>query len=131
MRIAKALLGIVVMSTIAASMWAQTARPSFEVASIKVNNTGAGNSLSGTRPGGFFYATNYPVKALLINAYRVSDFQVQGGPDWINTDKFDIEARAEAGAVASPTGPLDPDRPDTMALMVQSLLEERYVAGVD
>ena len=61
--------------------------------------------MSGTRSGGFFFATNYPVKALITNAYRVSDFQVQGGPDWMNTEKFDIEARAEAGAVAPPAGP--------------------------
>jgi len=56
----------------------------------------------------------------------VSDFQVEGRPDWLNSSAFDIEARAEAGALAPATGPPDPDRPDAMSLMVQSLLEDRF-----
>ena len=107
----------------------QSARPSFEVASIKPNTSGSGSSRTGTRNGGYFFATNVSLKLLILQAYRLQDFQVFGGPDWINSDRFDVEARAEAGAVIQ-TGPPDPSRPDTFALMLQSLLEERCQLNV-
>jgi uncharacterized protein (TIGR03435 family) len=49
-----------------------------------------------------------------------------GGPDWIDTDRWDIEARAAEGAVPRRSGPLDITKPDAIALMVQSLLEDRF-----
>jgi uncharacterized protein (TIGR03435 family) len=101
-------------------------RPSFEVASIKVNNSGARNSGTSTRDGGLFIGTNVSVKQLIMQAYRLQDFQVIGGPDWINTAAFDIQARAAEGAVPKPTGPRDYNKPDTLSLMVQSLLDERF-----
>jgi uncharacterized protein (TIGR03435 family) len=52
---------------------------------------------------------------LLQNAYSVQAFQVVGGPDWINTAGYDIEAKPE-GAV---------DRP-RMWLMLQTLLADRF-----
>jgi uncharacterized protein (TIGR03435 family) len=64
-------------------------RPQFEVASIKPNNSGSGNSRSGTRTGGYFFATNVPVRALIRQAYRMQDFQIIGGPNWISTERFD------------------------------------------
>jgi hypothetical protein len=88
-------------------------KPQFEVASIKPNNSGSGSSRSGIRNGGHFFATNVSLKALIMQAYRMQEFQIVGGPNWINTERFDIEARAEAGTVQLPTGPPDLDRPDT------------------
>lgn len=101
-------------------------RPSFEVASIKPNTSGAGGAGIGSRPGGLFTATNVPAKMLIRQAYRMQDFQIIGGPNWLNTDRFDIEARAEAGAVPPPSGPPDPTRPNPIALMLQSMLEDRF-----
>jgi bla regulator protein blaR1 len=101
-------------------------RPSFEVASIKENNSGARNSGTSSRDGGLFIGTNVSVKQLIMQSYRLQDFQVIGGPDWVNTAAFDIQARAAEGAVPKETGPRDYAKPDTMALMVQSLLEERF-----
>jgi uncharacterized protein (TIGR03435 family) len=101
-------------------------RPSFEVASIKENNSGARNSGTSTRDGGLFVGTNVSVKQLIMQSYRLQDFQVLGGPDWVNTAAFDIQARAAEGTVPKQTGPPDYSKPDTMALMVQSLLEERF-----
>jgi uncharacterized protein (TIGR03435 family) len=104
--------------------FAQSTRPAFEVASIKPNTSGSGSSRSGTRDGGYFFATNVSLKSLILQAYGLQDFQVSGGPDWIDSDRFDIEARAEAGAVIQDEPP-DSGRPSTFALMLQSLLEER------
>ncbi len=60
-------------------------------------------------------------------AYRVRDFQISGGPNWIGTDRWDIEAKAEEGSVPRPTGmPADPNVPDPMSLRVQSLIEDQF-----
>src|SRR5262245_23252942 len=101
-------------------------RPSFEVTSVKRNNSGSAGARIGIRPGGYFFATNVPLKMLVTQAYRILDAQVSGGPNWIDNDRFDLEARAEPGAIPPPSGPPDPRRPDAVALMLQSLLEDRF-----
>src|SRR5262249_46188859 len=54
----------------------------------------------------------------------VQDFQIIGGPSWVKSDRFDIEARAAAGSVRPSTIPVAV--PDDVALMLQSLLEDRF-----
>jgi len=100
-------------------------RPSFEVASVKPNNSNSTNSSTSFNRGRFV-ATNVTVKLLLMSAYRVQDFQIIGGPGWIGSDAFDIEAKPEEGAVPQQQGPRDPTAIDPMSLMVQSLLEDRF-----
>jgi len=39
---------------------------------------------------------NTTLKQLITAAYGLRDFQVFGGPSWIGTDHFDIEAKSEA-----------------------------------
>ena len=34
-------------------------------------------------------------------AYGLQDFQMVGGPKWVNTDRFDIQVRGPQGAVES------------------------------
>jgi uncharacterized protein (TIGR03435 family) len=101
-------------------------RPSFEVVSIKPNNSGSGISGTQYRPGGLYIATNVSLKWLIRESYRVHDFQLVGGPGWIDTDRFDVQARAEAGALDSTPEPYDPTRPTRLLLMVQSMLEDRF-----
>jgi len=38
---------------------------------------------------------------LLMRAYKVKDFQLSGGPEWINTDRYDIAAETP-GSVTEP-----------------------------
>lgn len=35
--------------------------------------------------------------SLIRSAYRVQDAQIVGGPDWIDADRFTIEAEGDAG----------------------------------
>jgi uncharacterized protein (TIGR03435 family) len=51
--------------------------------------------------------------------YNVGDFQLIGGPDWIRKDLFEIDARAGSDAST-----------EQMRLMVQSLLEDRFMLVV-
>ncbi len=70
---------------------------------------------AGYRPGGRFVAGNAPVTFLIQRAYGVQGFQVVGGPSWISTDGYDIEAK--------PEGNTDQKQ---MWLMVQTLLADRF-----
>jgi uncharacterized protein (TIGR03435 family) len=102
------------------------ARPSFEVASIKPNSSGDNRIMIMNQPGGRFVATGVTLKLLMTSAYRVRDFQIIGGPGWIATDRWDIEARAAEGAIPPGAFPTDPNFPSLMSLMTQSLLEDRF-----
>jgi uncharacterized protein (TIGR03435 family) len=62
-----------------------------------------------------FHSPNATVLTLITFAYRISDRQVVGGPAWIRTDLFEVNARS-AGESSD-----EEKRP-----MVQSLLEDRF-----
>ena len=102
------------------------AKPSFEVATVKLNATGDNRFSMFLLPGGRFVATGVSLKAVMGFAYRIRDFQISGGPNWINTDLWNIEGKSEEGTVPSLPRPPDPNIPDAMALMVQSLIEDRF-----
>lgn len=36
-----------------------------------------------------------PLRTIMTVAYTVTDRQISGGPDWVNTDRWNIEAKAE------------------------------------
>ncbi len=89
--------------------------PRFEVASIEPHqaNDDVMFGLQYGR-GGLFTATG-SLQMLMRTAYRLQEFQVLGGPDWMTSELFDIVARTSAGTT-----------PDTMRLMLQALLNERF-----
>jgi uncharacterized protein (TIGR03435 family) len=102
------------------------AKKSFEVASVKPSTAGNNFVGIGRQPGGRFTANNVPLRLLIQNAFRVRDFQIMGGPDWMATERWNIDAKAEEGSIPTPTGPSDPNVPDSVSLMLQSLLEDRF-----
>jgi uncharacterized protein (TIGR03435 family) len=105
------------------SVAAQGQRPSFEVASVKPNNSGTNMVSIEGRPGGGMVFTNMPLRGIIAWAYDLQDFRLVGAPDWIANERFDITAKAPVDPPAgSATGRQDaPSR-----LMMQSLLEERF-----
>lgn len=90
-------------------------KPSFDVASIKLNKSRDSSSGSSTRPGGRLTVTNETLRQLIRDAYVLQDFQVVGGQGWTSDDRFDIVAKAEG----------NPDA-DQIRLMLRSLLAERF-----
>lgn len=91
---------IVVCSCLAVPFFAQISanNPSdlrFEVASLKPS---AGQRQGyGIRPapGGQRYeAWNCPIKVMIEAAYRIKPEQIVGGPGWLNSDPYDMEAEA-------------------------------------
>jgi uncharacterized protein (TIGR03435 family) len=85
----------------------------FEVASIKPNKSG-GTSSSTSGRAGSFTASNVTARQLIIYAYRLRPFQFAGGPGWISSDRFDIQARSAENA-----------KPDNPA-MTRALLRDRF-----
>ena len=74
---------------------------SFEVASIKPsdpNSPGVGFRIS---PGALDIRGT-TLSLLIQSAYNVRDFQISGGPGWMRSDRYDVMAKYERGAAASP-----------------------------
>ena len=85
------------IAILACSAWAQsqTAPKQFDVATIKPSAVNDGRFAYRGMPGGALSATGVPVKMLLMEAYNVKAFQIAGEPDWVNTARWDIEAKVE------------------------------------
>jgi uncharacterized protein (TIGR03435 family) len=96
--------------------FAQSAAPAFDVASIKPHGEGAPVHRFQYLPGGRFQATNTWIKFVVERAYDLKDYQVSGGPGWITSDRFDIDAKAGDTAAGEPQ----------IRLMLQTLLAERF-----
>jgi uncharacterized protein (TIGR03435 family) len=103
---------------------APAAAPTFEVASIKANNSGDGRVMMQNQPGRFI-ATNITLRLMIRNAYQLQDFQITGGPGWIASDHFDINAK-----IPDEFRDLPPARPGNgpgpLQQMLRSLLVERF-----
>ena len=106
--------------------WAvqDSAPPSFEVASVKVaappNIPGGGMFRArmargcGTTDPALVRCTGATLKTLLVRAYGVKSYQVEG-PEWINTETYDVMAKVPEGVSA-----------DKVPAMLQALLAERF-----
>jgi uncharacterized protein (TIGR03435 family) len=106
---------VVLCSVMAASLAAQQpAAPKFEVASIRQNVSGSGSNGLNIK-GDTFTTTNFLLVGLMQVAYEITAAQIVGGPDWVRSDRFDIVAKMAADA-----------KRDQMALMLRTLLEERF-----
>jgi uncharacterized protein (TIGR03435 family) len=99
----------------------------FEAASIKPN----ASALPGRRigvPGGRFAATNVTLKELIATAYGLPgllpqallNYQISGGPSWIESDRFDVEATAAGDVVRGTEGTR------RKQLMLRTLLAQRF-----
>lgn len=97
-------------------------KPQFEVATARPNKSGESGASLGPRPGGRLNGINQTARNLIRNAFNVQPYQLIGGPDWMDSDRFDIVAKA-AEADLDAKGMLT--LPQYM-LRLQSLLEDRF-----
>lgn len=99
--------------------------PAFDVASVKPNKSGNRGGI-GILPGGQLRADSATLAELIAVSYGrtipLYRFQVVGGPDWIDTDRFDVVAKAEGSAGPGTPAP----SPEQMSLMIRKLLAERF-----
>lgn len=102
----------------------------FDVASIRQNKP------SGNRPtivrirsrddDGRLYATAVTAKMLMQVAYDVLDMQMEGGPGWVDSERFDIQAEAD-DALSDQLKRLTPQEARPVKQhMLQVLLADRF-----
>jgi uncharacterized protein (TIGR03435 family) len=106
----------------AAALPAIPAPREFEVASIKPADPNVRNSRSQIQPGGRVNIVGMPMHFLLSQAFNVTNSeQLAGLPGWVDSERFDITAKAPSDGPSAPA--LDRE---SAAPMMRSLLEERF-----
>src|SRR5438270_3029113 len=101
------------------AMWAHAqqqpaARAEFEVVSVKPGDPADPSSSGRTTPGGL-EMRNTTLKNLVRSAYRLNEYQLESGPKWMDSAKFNIDARLPAGVPR-----------DQIPLMMQAMLADRF-----
>jgi len=87
-------------------------RPQFEAASVKPSSV---QNLMMVRPQPGRLTATANLRLLMQNAYTVQPFQILGAPNWVDSDRFEIDAKAGERASRA-----------QIFLMLQSLLEDRF-----
>jgi uncharacterized protein (TIGR03435 family) len=101
---------------LAAQAFAPAGSLTFEVASIKPSQPGIQGGEVRPAPGGRRYVgVNLPLTSYLYVAYQVKPEQITGGPGWVATEPYDLNAEAE-----TPSGIED------LHIMLQNILTERF-----
>ena len=90
-------------------------RPQFEAVSIKPTPPGARGGGGQVLPGGKLVGRNVTLKYLMTVAYSMTNYQIFGSSDLLETQTYDVNA--EAG------GPVDTPQ---LRLMLQSALEDQF-----
>jgi bla regulator protein BlaR1 len=103
----------------------------FDAAPVKPNRSGDTlHAPSMILPGGRFTATNNTLRALILNAYGIfaSPDLLSGGPAWIDSERFDIDAKAEASVI--PANAPAKVLWEKTRLMLRTLLAERFKLSI-
>jgi uncharacterized protein (TIGR03435 family) len=104
------------MSTSMAYGQEKTSRLTFEVASIKATQPGGrGGAINALPAGQGYIARNANVKLMISLMYKVPMRQITGGPDWLDSDGFDVDAKAD-----------HPYNLDDLHTMYQNMLADRF-----
>ena len=98
-------------------MMAADANPSFEVATIKPNDSGANGMQQLTFNGHQFVTRASSLIDLISFSYQVQAKQIVNAPDWASQLRFDVEAVPDTEG--NPT-------PDQMRMMIRKMLTERF-----
>jgi uncharacterized protein (TIGR03435 family) len=98
-------------------LMAADADPSFDVATIKPNNSGA-TRMQGLNVNGRNFTTRASsLNDLIAFAYEVQTKQIVGGPDWLGQDRYDIAAVPDQEGVPNV---------QQLRIMMRKLLADRF-----
>lgn len=88
----------------------------FEVASVRPSTPNSPGGGIRPAPGGLYYvASSVTLRTLIIVAYSFRPDQITGGPSWMNTERFDMNAKSERAANV-----------DELHVMLQNMLVDRF-----
>ena len=99
----------------------------FEVASVKANNSADRNwERWEYLPDGGLTAENTVLYGYIATAYNLpfQSVRLSGGPAWIRSERYDIQAKAQKGTIPPGLSPVS--RKARTNLMLQSLLADRF-----
>jgi uncharacterized protein (TIGR03435 family) len=91
----------------------------FDVASVKPSKLVVGRDGTIATDPGRLIARNATLKRLIFEAWQIPWAQIAGGPDWLDSDEFDIDAKAESSASA-----------EQLRVMLRALLTDRFRMAV-
>lgn len=91
------------------------AQPAFQAVSVKQNVSGSVFARVEVRSPGRFTAVNVPAALLVRFAYGLEDFEVVGGPRWLESDRYDVVASSGGEATV-----------DQKRAMLRQVLQERF-----
>lgn len=97
LRVAGTLLLVMVIERVPpeARQQGDRGRPTFEVASIKENRSGRVESFAYPYANtGRLLLVNHTTLQMIRQAYDLREYQVSGGPNWLDRVRYDIEAKA-------------------------------------
>jgi uncharacterized protein (TIGR03435 family) len=116
----RAVVGVCLLALTPGVSFGQAAPPAFEVASVKPAEgqmPGRFQVSMGGDPGRINYS-GVSLKMLIERAWSIKSYQVSG-PDWLDSERFDVVAKLPEGA-----------RQEDVPRMLQSLLAERFKLAV-
>jgi uncharacterized protein (TIGR03435 family) len=99
----------------------------FEVADIKPSESDVSVGFpGGFQPGGLITTRGVTLRYLILVAWKLNPAELAGGPKFLDTNRFDLIARAPAGAVSDSGAGVYPVDVNAMRLMLRSLLASRF-----
>lgn len=108
-------IAVTVAPPVRAQTRATAPTPAFDVTSVKPSQSTEYWATVAPIKNGRLSARNVTVKQLLSMAYKVDAARFSGGPRWLDSDRFDVDAKS------------DPPPPEKdLPLMLQSLLADRF-----
>jgi uncharacterized protein (TIGR03435 family) len=97
----------------------------FEAASIRPTKLRSSSFVSGFTTDGY-RAAYETLQTMIVQAYGVGPYQISGGPSWLITDFYDVEAKMDP-SVADALKTLGPDQLKLARQhMLQALLADRF-----
>src|ERR1043166_6665835 len=89
------IFALLIAQAIATDAQPQSTEPAaFDVASVKPNPSGRPGFAIQALPGGILRANNISLKRLIAMAYSVTDYQIFGSVPWLESERYDVEAKA-------------------------------------
>jgi uncharacterized protein (TIGR03435 family) len=125
-RLGIALIGAI---TLVLRSYAQTSPQAFEAATIKHSNPNKPQAATIRSSQGRFEANSTTLKELIAIAYDLNfdiSQQISGGPGWVNSDKFDVVARADEAALARLRTIPAEQQGEQRRIMIEELLSDRF-----
>jgi uncharacterized protein (TIGR03435 family) len=117
---------------ISSPAWAQTdAKPTFEAASIKMVRVTGGSGHSDENSDPILLRASMTLKSYVMSAYNVKQYQVTGGPNWVDDSTYEIVAKLEQADVPKQPANLTPreranSEEDRLHTALQGLLADRF-----